>query len=263
MSSLDNRHLNHGFVTGSGHLPKVIEKEEMWEEEKGDRVQLILCLSLVPHKSMGYYEHSIFLLSTSPLVFGASLGLCFLHGQVFLSCTTTLEARMKTFLGSFLASKLPSQFLLPPQCWEKDKLFVGKPGKTPHMLIMSLQRPPTMSSSTARYSYYMKLTSRHLWCRADGANSCPAEGCNFPASLWVKEARMTSIVNGICENTVWSTSKSWSLITLFLPSYRRNVEGFTSRGENAKAALKGAGACVSWRGPPSNELFCVKSDWGG
>lgn len=95
MSSLDYRHLNHGFVTGSGHLPKVIEKEEMWEEEKGDRVQLILCLSLPPHRSMGYYEHS----STSPLIFGASLGLCFLRGQVFLSCMTTLEARMKTFLA--------------------------------------------------------------------------------------------------------------------------------------------------------------------
>lgn len=158
MSSLDSRRLNHGFATGSGHLPKVTEKEEMWEEEKGDRVQLILCLSLVPHRSMGYYEHSIFLLSTSPLVFGASFGLCFLHGQVFLSCTTTLKARMKIFLGSFLASKLPSQFLLPPQCWEKDELFGGK---TPHMLMLSLQRP-RMSPSTARYSYYMKLTSRHL-----------------------------------------------------------------------------------------------------
>lgn len=157
MSSLDNRHLNHGFVTVSGHLPKVIEKEEMWEEEKGDRAQLILYLSLPPHRSMGYHEHPIFPSSTSPLVFGASLGLCFLHGQVFLSCTTTLEARMKTFLGSFLASKLPSQFLLPPQCWEKDQLFVGKPGKTPYTLLLSLQRPP-MSPSTVRYSYYMKLT---------------------------------------------------------------------------------------------------------
>lgn len=157
------------------------------------------------------------LLLVFSLVFGSSLGLCFPHGQVFLSCTTTLEARMKTFLGSFLASKLPSQFLLPPQCWEKDELFVGKPGKTSYMLMLSLQRPP-MSLSTARYSYYMKLTSRHLWCRADGPNSCPAVSCNFPASLRVKEARMTSIVNGICENVVCSTFKWWSLVMVFLPS---------------------------------------------
>lgn len=40
---------------------------------------------------------------------------------------------------------------------------------------------------------------------------------------------MTSTVNGICENVVCSTSKSWSLMMVFLPNYRRNVEAFTSR----------------------------------
>lgn len=250
MSSLDNRHLNHGFVTVSGHLSKVIEKEEMWEEEKGDRVLLILYLSLPPHRSVGYYEHSIFPSSTSPLVFRATLGLCFLHGQVFLSCTTTLETKMKTFLGSFLASKLPSQFLLPPQCWEKDQLFVGKPGKTPYMLIAVLAK-------TSHVAFHCPLlllhetdssngrASRPLWCRADGANNCPAAGCNFPASLRVKEARMTSTVNGICENVVCSTSKSWSLMMVFLPNYRRNVEAFTSRAESIGAALEGAEPCAS------------------
>lgn len=56
---------------------------------------------------------------------------------------------------------------------------------------------------------------------------------------------MTSTVNGICENVVRSTSKSWSLMMVFLPKYRRNVEAFTSRAESIGAALEGAEPCAS------------------
>lgn len=58
---------------------------------------------------------------------------------------------------TLLAQILSSQFLPYPQCGEKDKLFVKIAGKTPYMLMLSLQRPP-VSPSNARYSSYMKLT---------------------------------------------------------------------------------------------------------
>lgn len=58
---------------------------------------------------------------------------------------------------TLLAQILSSQLLLCPQCVEKDKVFVDKAGKTPYMLMLSLQRP-SMSPSNAYYFYYMKLT---------------------------------------------------------------------------------------------------------
>lgn len=159
-------------------MSKVIEKEEIWKEEKGNRIASSIFVSpaaheqellWTPHFSFIYFSTHLSSISY-PLVLPWS-GVSILHGyrRKQNENISWLILGSQTLLAQIFLS---SQFLLHPQCGEKDKLFVRKAGKTSlHADAVLLKKDfpchLPMNVTLTTWNGFVQLTEQTSLCAAD------------------------------------------------------------------------------------------------